>query len=130
MNGRLSNTEQSRICEACWVNLSKHYSNCALDLFVIMPNHVHGIIFINNMKNIIETGLKPVSTLSEIIRGFKTFTAREINRYQQTPGIAFWQSGFYDRIIRNDKELRYIRQYIQHNPMQWDNDRNNVNKYS
>ena len=46
VDGKITQTEQSRICMACWLDLSNHYPNCALDVFVIMPNHVHGIIFI------------------------------------------------------------------------------------
>lgn len=75
----------------------------------------------------VETGFKPVSTatihgLSEIIRAFKTFTARKINNFQKTPGLPFWQQRYYDRIIRNEKELNNIRQYIIDNPKNWERD--------
>lgn len=138
MEGKLTETEQSKICAACWLDLPNHYPDCTLDAFVIMPNHVHGIIVINNRINrAVETGLKPVSTttvmntkirysLFEIVRGFKTFTARKINDYQKTQGKPFWQPRFYDHIIRTENELNRIREYIQNNPGQWDQDRNNV----
>lgn len=130
IDGLLQETESAKICRACWSDLPNHYPNCILDLFVIMPNHVHGIIFIKNFR--IETGLKPVSTepkqysISEIIRGFKTFTARKINDFQNTQGISFWQSRFYDHIIRNDDALDRIRQYILDNHANWEKDRNNL----
>ena len=85
-------------------------------------------------KVVVETGLKPVYTagrvakpypLSEIIRGFKTFSARRINEYQNTRGKAFWQSRFYDHIIRNREELKRIRQYIIENPLKWELEKNN-----
>ncbi|MCF7845663.1 MAG: transposase [Candidatus Peribacteraceae bacterium] len=143
-NGKLIETEQCRICRACWLDLPNHYPNCVLDAFVIMPNHVHGIIVIDNWRGgrdvIVETGLKPVSTgkpvhpkppppvrkkypLSEIVRGFKTFTARKINQRQNTPGQPFWQRNYYDRIIRDENELNHTREYIWNNPKNWANDR-------
>lgn len=152
IDGQLQVTQQSKICLACWLDLPNHYVNCVLDAFVIMPNHVHGIVVIP--APIVETGLKPVSTtttttttttmmtmtsslsppkrsskqysISEIIRGFKTFTARKINDLQNTQGRPFWQSRFYDRIIRDEGELNRIRQYICDNPLHWENDRNNA----
>jgi REP element-mobilizing transposase RayT len=105
-----------------------------------MPNHVHGIIEIidNYVIGIdVGTGLKPVPTsivptpatvvnvlghsLSEIIRGFKTFSSRRINE------IVFfrWQRSFYDRIIRDADAYQKIKLYIQDNPINWELDRNN-----
>lgn len=160
-NGKLIQTKQSQICMTCWLDLPNHYPNCILDAFVIMPNHVHAVIFIDNSAidtdtAPVETGLKPVSTrkpvstpvpkppgthdktaraktnrnrkkysLSEIVRGFKTFTARKINEYQNTQGQPFWQTRFHDRIIRDENELNRIREYIQNNPRNWKEDRNN-----
>ncbi len=131
VNGQLLGTPQSKITQKYWLALPKHYPNCVLDEFVIMPNHVHGIIIINNPT--VETGLKPVSTavnskhpLSEMVRAFKTFSAREINILQGTQGQPFWQSRFYDHIIRNNYELNRIRQYIIDNPFNWGKDRNNI----
>ncbi|TSC52107.1 MAG: transposase [Parcubacteria group bacterium LiPW_72] len=130
VRGQFRNTPQSKIIQKCWLDLPKHYPNCVLDEFVIMPNHVHSIIIINNPT--VETGLKPVSTavnsrhsLSEMVRAFKTFSAREINILQATQGQPFWQSRFYDHIIRNNYELNRIRQYIIDNPSNWEKDRNN-----
>jgi len=72
------------IVKYCWFDLPNHYRNCILDKFVIMPNHIHGILIINND---VGAGLKPARTypikrhsLSEIIRGFKTFSSRKINK--------------------------------------------------
>jgi len=133
-NGKLQESITSKICMECWLDLPNHYPNCILDAFVIMPNHIHGVIIIAN----VETGFKPVSTkpvstnantkqhsLSEIIRGFKTFTARKINEHQDTQGQPFWQSRFYDRIIRDEDELNHVREYIQNNPLKWEEDKNN-----
>ena len=89
---------------------------------MVMPNHFHGIIVINNVG----TGFKPVPTehgLSEIVRGFKTFSSRKINHLN--PSLNFsWQRSFYDHIIRTEKTLGKIREYITNNPLRWEFDRN------
>jgi len=138
LGGKLKETVQSKIVMACWMDLENHYSNCILDEFVIMPNYIHGIIGLFNPveTGFVETGLRPVSTitteitkqhsLSEIIRAFKSFSARRINELQSTPGFSFWQFRFYDRIIRNEKELNRIREYIYKNPANWEKDKNNL----
>ena len=101
-----------------------------LDEFIIMPDHVHGIIFIR--KPIVPTeplggaGLKPTPPngsdrshgLSEIMRGFKTFSSRRIN--ETNPPIRFqWQRSFHDQIIWEPLALLRIRKYIQNNPAKW-----------
>src|SRR6056297_2387839 len=132
------------IVENCWYDLPCHYDHVKLDQFVIMPNHVHGIMMID-IENVpashVETGLKPVSTepvlsanidngkmkthgLFEFVRALKTFSARRINEHRKTPGKPVWQSRFYDHIIRDDNELYRIRKYIMVNPANWENDNN------
>jgi len=112
----------------CWQDLQIHYKNIALDEVAIMPNHVHGIIWING--DIVGAGFKPAPTnirhgLSEIIRALKTFSSRQMNKNRNTPGTPVWQRNYFDRIIRNEKELNAIREYIINNPLQWDMDENN-----
>jgi len=99
-----------------------------LDSFIIMPNHVHGIIQINYSN--VEMGFKPISTgkikrypLSEIIRGFKTFSSRKINLNDSNINFK-WQKSYYDHIVRDEEDLNRIRNYIQNNPLNWYRDRN------
>jgi len=105
------------IVSQCWHDLPGHYPNLRLDQFVVMPNHIHGIINIYN--NNVGTGLKPVPTklhgLSEFIRAFKTFSSRGINQHLNGDGRFQWQRSFHDHIIRNKKSLEEIRQYIVRN---------------
>ncbi|MBN1688448.1 MAG: transposase [Candidatus Omnitrophica bacterium] len=145
-----------RIVEACWLDLPNHYAGVKLDRYVVMPNHFHGIVVIHHGGNksttgdesIVGNGLKPFPTnvpapmpssentpsrpqkrhgLSEIMRGFKTFSARRIN--EKLPGGERfrWQKSFYDRVIRHDQELNRIREYICQNPSQWGIDPENRN---
>lgn len=151
-NEKLTATESAKICLQFWQDLPNHYQNCFLDEFVIMPNHVHGIIMIDNdaytppvetipVKTIHELSLRGRGqkqknmdeyrkfrrqmTLSKIIGRFKMQTAKKINEYQNTQGQTFWQSRFYDRIVRDSDELNRIREYIINNPLQWEMDKNN-----
>jgi REP element-mobilizing transposase RayT len=115
-----------RIVHACWRDLERHYANVALDYFVVMPNHIHGVIFLRGAER---AGLKPAPTrevvpMTEVVRAFKTFSARRINEALGRRE-AVWQRNYYDRVIRNDRELNAIRDYIQFNPARWDFDREN-----
>jgi len=114
------------IVKRCWYDLPRHYPNCSLDSFVIMPNHVHGIIVIDN-DTVVGNGLKPFPThgLSEMVRGFKTFSSRRINGRILGSDRFQWQKSFYDHIVRSEKSLDLIREYIQNNPLKWELDGEN-----
>jgi REP element-mobilizing transposase RayT len=105
-----------------------HYPNVALDEFCVMPNHVHGVIWIAGVGR---AGFKPVPTperchgLPEIVRAFKMLSARRINEVRGTQGAAVWQRNYYERVIRDDRELNAIREYIQTNPLRWHLDKEN-----
>ncbi|OIR25181.1 transposase [Bathymodiolus thermophilus thioautotrophic gill symbiont] len=110
------------IVEECWLGLSSHYQNCILDEYVVMPNHFHGIVIINNERE--GGGCKPRHGLSEIMRGFKTFSSKRIN--EEDALVKFrWQKSFYDRVIRSQKELDNARLYIANNPLKWYLNKNN-----
>ena len=97
-----------------WLNLTKVYPNIELDSFVIMPNHIHGIIVIKNRHK--------SHGLSEIVRGLKTFSARRINKLRAVSGIPVWQRGYYEHIIRNETTFSNIQEYIINNPYKWETD--------
>jgi len=122
-NGQMLLSRCGEIVRICWDELVQHYMNCSLDSFVIMPNHVHGIIVIDNEK-IVGNGLKPFPTcgLPEIVRGFKTFSSRRINEMIKEGNHFQWQKSFYDHVIRNEKSLENLRQYIIYNSLKWELD--------
>jgi len=112
-----------------WHDLPNHVANAELDAFVVMPNHVHGIIVLTDAP--VGAGSEPAPTtmkrhaLPEIIRQFKAFSARRINQRRETTGLPLWQRNYYEHVIRNDESLRRIRQYIADNPARWALDREN-----
>jgi len=126
-DGLMNTNNYGKIVEVCWKNLPLHYQGIGNDIFVIMPNHFHGIINIQDSPK--RSGLKPDPTpmhpLTEILRGFKTFSSREINRLRQSAGIPIWQRSFYELVIRSEEEYSQIAEYILGNPLKWDLDTEN-----
>lgn len=135
-NGEMRLNQNGRVVSEQWSGLPTHYPFISLDEFVIMPNHVHGIIQINDINQpSVGAGFQPAhgadSTkphhgLPEIIRGFKTYSARYINELQGTKGTPVWQRNFYEHVIRSETSLNAIRKYILENPLKWDEDPENT----
>jgi len=112
-----------QIVEQTWFDLPAHNPTIHLHEFVLMPNHIHGIIQIDHDTERVDLGSTPTNRpLSEIIRQFKSFSTRKINVYRNAPGAPVWQRNYYERIIRNDKSYIQIAQYIENNPAQWQED--------
>ena len=127
-DGEMRLKEAGQIVRAMWEQLPYHYPHIGLDAFAIMPNHVHGIVTLNDP---VGAGFKPAPTggkphgLPEIIRAFKTFSSRRINQFRQMTGVPVWQRNYYEHVIRNEKTLNAIREYITANPYQWQEDPEN-----
>jgi REP-associated tyrosine transposase len=68
---------------------------------------------------------KTVATLPEVVRAFKTFSARRVNEIRNTAGSPLWQRNYFEHVVRTDDELHRIREYIANNPLQWELDREN-----
>ncbi len=112
-----------------WLRIPEFHPSIQLDEWIIMPNHIHGIIVIENGKS--ETaGTEHCSVptryglLSKIIKSFKEACSKQIRI--QYPGSLFcWQRSYYDHVIRNEESLFTIRRYIRDNPQKWYMDENN-----
>jgi len=130
-NGTMGLNELGCTVWKYWYELPRHYSECILDEFIVMPNHIHGIIQIIELCR--RDGACPVSTkykqhsLSNMIGSLKSACSKTIHKNHD---IYFqWQSRFHDHIIRIDTEsLEKIRYYIRCNPAIWRQDKNNVDK--
>ena len=136
-NDKMGHNQLGRIAIKYFEEIPKHFKNTEIDEFIIMPNHGHGIIIINDTKelksnikhNIVETrdrvslrsfGKLETHSLSMIVNQYKGSVTRfaHKNGYDKFN----WQPRFYEHIIRNDNDLRRIRTYIQNNPLKWELD--------
>lgn len=124
---RLHLTRIGNIIDKHWQTIPKDNDNIELDQYIIMPNHIHGIIQIKK-----RTGASPVPTLSKIIGSFKSKSSLEYLKYIEQNNLdvsgQIWQRSFYDHVIRSEESLSEIREYIINNPLNWENDRNNIRK--
>ncbi|MFH1032267.1 MAG: transposase [Chloroflexota bacterium] len=114
--------------ESVWKEIPLHYSLVNNEVFMVMPNHIHGIIVIQTTER---AGSKPAPTkhypLSEIVRAFKTYSSRRINKLRNTQGMAVWQRNYYEHVIRGERDYQQIGEYILHNPAKWGDDSENPN---
>jgi REP element-mobilizing transposase RayT len=128
-----------------WRELERKFITVNTDAFVVMPNHCHGIVTINDPAvgadlcvgppNVVrirptQPGAHAGAPLPEIVQWFKTMTTNEYMRGVKTSGWPLfdrrlWQRNYYEHIIRDDDSLNRIRQYIFDNPARWDSDREN-----
>lgn len=109
-----------------------------LDQYVVMPNHVHCIVVIEqNHRGLTgreiagrqpsaPTGVHLKRSLSSFVQGFKSAVTTRINTLRHTPGEPVWQRSFHDHIIRNERSLNAIREYIANNPINWERDIDNL----
>lgn len=125
--GKIILNEMGKIAEKFWLEIPAHFSNVTLDKFVIMPNHMHGILIIDkNKDNNINIGINRFqnqgkNSISSIIGSYKSICTKNINKTQNEVFFA-WQTRFHDHIIRDKKALDNIRKYIENNPLNWEND--------
>jgi REP element-mobilizing transposase RayT len=136
VNRQMQLNEFGNIVYDEWVKTQTIRKNIKLDEFIVMPNHLHGIIQITDdiidsrgtarRAPTLECFGKPVSgSIPTIIRAFKSAVTKRINEIRDTPRIAIWQCNYYEHIIRNEDNLNRVRQYIIDNPQKWDNDTEN-----
>lgn len=112
-------TEMGKTANEFWQEIPQHFPFVELDEFIIMPDHVHGILFLNkpNKTDWVTNEFGPQSqNLGSVIRGFKS----SVKRHANENNIKFdWQSRFHDRIIRDENGLNNVRKYIRNNPKNW-----------
>jgi REP element-mobilizing transposase RayT len=146
--GKMCLSEIGWIAHNCWAQIPDHFLFVKLGDFMIMPNHVHGIIAVNKLSSI-PVGTLPVAgtlpvvgtlhatflqsrqkmseispksnSVSAAIRSYKSAVSNQARKINNTFG---WQSRFHDRIVRNNPEYQRIARYIINNPQNWPRDRN------
>jgi len=153
VNGEMSLSRYGEIVQRWWHEIPFHFSNVETGAFVIMPNHIHGIILIrgrrgtvsvpeepainkispeNDRPTVIQGGETPplrTPTLGQIVAYFKYQSTKAMNRIDSTGTVTkFWQRNYYEHIIRNDQDLQNITNYIEANPLLWEQDDENPNR--
>jgi REP element-mobilizing transposase RayT len=150
VDGETLHSEAGRIATACWSEIPRHFPGVVLDAFVVMPNHVHGVIVLTHRArnecrgvqlNAPTSGttdgtadgiaapvagpasISPTDGLPVIVRTFKAAVTTACRR----AGLAndVWQRGYYDHVVRGDDDLDRIRRYIEENPARWASDEDN-----
>lgn len=133
--------DAGRMVQQWWLGLNRKFGTAKTDEFVIMPNHLHGIVVIpvgadrcvgpvpQNARTA-HPGAHAGAPLPTIIQWFKTMTTNQYIRGVKTSAwLSFnrrlWQRNYYEHVIRNEESLNRIRQYIQDNPANWAHDREN-----
>lgn len=99
------------ICDKYINNINNKYENVTVDKYVIMPNHIHLIIFLHGTMK----ASSPTKNIKDIIRSFKTMVTKEI-------GTSIWQRSYHDHIIRDTNDYQKIWEYIDTNVQRWDKD--------
>lgn len=129
--GKMILNQLGKVVELCWTEIPNHYPSIELDEYVVMPNHLHGIVILNNSETCHGMSLqsherkfsKPIkNSLSMVINQFKSAVKRWCNKNERSDFL--WQPLFYDRIIRSEQELFSIRKYIEQNPLKWEIEKN------
>ena len=132
-------SDTGQIITDVWHELPVRFPTVSLDAFVVMPNHVHGILWLTDgpaTDEPVGVGLAPPEigrpaagprrpSLGQIVGAFKSLTTVTANKRHDTPGRSLWQRDYYERVVRNDAELRRFRQYIAENPARWAEDPEN-----
>ena len=120
-DGLIQLSDLGRIVDEEWRRTGELRPDVELDAFVVMPNHLHAVLALEGSGD-------KTSVLSNIMAQFKSVTSKRIARLMGRKGAPFWQRGYFDHSVRNDGDLLRIRTYIENNPLQWDLDRENLNK--
>lgn len=135
VDGRMDLSQIGRIIYKLWIELPAHFNDVQLDEYVIMPNHLHGIIIIDeHRKGGVATPksqgretlpLQKKRHLGHVIGFFKYQSAKYVSAVRKSAGLTIWQRNYYERIIRSAEELNRIREYIKNNHLHWIFDKEN-----
>ncbi|MCP4614774.1 MAG: transposase [Planctomycetes bacterium] len=130
-DGKMQLEKAGLLVESLWLETATIRNDISLDEYVVMPNHIHGIIIINRRGTLQRAptqesfGSPTLDSIPTIIRLFKSTVTKQINIIRHTPRSPVWQRGYYEHVIRNRQSLAKIRKYIINNPLTWDLDKEN-----
>jgi putative transposase len=134
-SGRMDLSPIGEIVRACWVDIPNHFPGVKADTFVVMPNHVHGILAIEERARRavplrdeahFEAFRKAVpGSVPTIVRNYKAAVTRLVRYTTGNREMQVWQNNYFERVLRNDEELANASRYIQENVAMWHLDKHN-----
>jgi REP element-mobilizing transposase RayT len=123
VDGQMILSDAGRIVEEEWLSTEKLRAEVKLDAYVVMPNHLHGIVLIEAPSG--DSNPSGRQSLTRIVNGFKAAVTRRISALIGLQGTSVWQRSFHDHVIRDERSLERIREYVAGNPMGWETDEEN-----
>ena len=128
-DGAMRLNEAGQIVAREWRTTAQIRENIELDAWVVMPNHLHGILVISDCRGTarcapaIERFGQPVAgSIPTIVRSFKAAVTKHINNLHSTSAVPLWQRNYWEHVIRDKADLHRIREYIENNPASWELD--------
>jgi REP element-mobilizing transposase RayT len=137
IDGEMHRNDAGQAAWECWQAIPEHFAHVQLDAFVVMPNHLHGLIVITDPPRATHASPlhdpagaapepvrslphgPPAGSLGAMVGSFKSAASRRINQQRNMPGIPFWQRNYWEHIVRSEEALDRIREYIATNPARW-----------
>jgi putative transposase len=137
INGEMHLNKIGRVVKEQWMKSVYIRKEIISDEFIIMPKHVHDIAMITesdvgatDRSLLRQTNGPEPRSIGSLIARFKSSATKRINKMLGTPGLHVWQRNYYEHIIRDEKDLQKIREYIVHNPLKWNPDIENPKNIS
>ena len=138
VDGKIRLNKTGKIIQSVWSELPQNYQGVNTDAFVVMPNHIHGIIVLSSVGATPcgcpppgqAQGPAPTMSLPDVVHRFKSVTTTRYRKsflqdHSQQFSGCLWQRNYYEHVVRNEDELNRIREYVLYNPLQWQYDREN-----
>lgn len=122
--------EIGKLAHSNWLAIPEHFAHVDLDAFVVMPNHVHGILLFEFENSHQKPSSQPITkqsllvgaksgSLGAVIGSYKASVTKQVNQIFNQQSQQVWQRNYYEHIIRNERELLAVRKYIEDNPLKW-----------
>ena len=129
------------IVRTCWIDVPTHFTNVKIETYIVMPNHMHGILTIHSKlpdadvqdktgKAMESFGRPTPKSIPTIVRSFKSAASKRTRESGLVVGESIWQRGYYEHVLRNTREYVEITNYILQNPARWAYDEENLNRKS
>lgn len=123
VSGTVRLRRAGQIAQELWLEIPGHFSNVQLDEFVIMPDHMHGVLILLPQLDLRARPRRFADSvprsLSTIVGAYKAEVTKRVNALGSAGGESVWQRNFYEHIIRSPRALQRIRTYIRDNPLRW-----------